>query len=55
MHLSHGTLVLLIYVDDMLLTGSNSKLLGNFIKTLHSEFSMKDLGPIHHFLGIEVQ
>lgn len=38
----------------MLLTGSNSHLLDSFIQLLHTEFAMKDLGPVHHFLGIEV-
>ena len=55
LHSSLGTLILLLYVDDMLLTGSNSRLLDDFIQLLHSEFAMKDLGPIHHFLGIEIQ
>lgn len=39
----------------MLLTGSSSTLLDGFIELLQSEFSMKDLGPVHHFLGIEIQ
>ena len=52
MHSSHGTLVLLLYDDDMLLTGSYSKLLIDFIKILHSEFSMIDLGPVHHILTL---
>jgi hypothetical protein len=55
LHSSLGTLILLLYVDDMLLTGSNSLLLNEFIQLLYSEFAMKDLGPIHHFLGIEIQ
>ena len=54
LHSSHGTLIFLLYIDDMLLTGSNPQLLDNFIKILHIEFAMKDLGPIHHFLGIEI-
>ena len=29
-------------------------LVESFIQVLSQEFSMKDLGPIHHFLGIEV-
>ena len=55
LNLSHGTFVLLLYVDDMWLIGSDSKLLIDFTTILHSEFAMKDLGPIHHFLGMEVQ
>jgi len=55
LHSSLGTLILLLSVDEMLLTGSNSRLLDEFIQLLHSEFAMKDLGPIHHFLGIEIQ
>lgn len=54
LHSSLGTLILLLYVDDMLLTGSHSTLLNAFIELLQSEFAMKDLGPVHHFLGIEI-
>lgn len=39
----------------MLLTGSSSTLVQSFLQVLNSEFSMKDLGPLHHFLGIQVQ
>ncbi|KAF2294269.1 hypothetical protein GH714_008741 [Hevea brasiliensis] len=55
MHTSTGVLVLLIYVDDMLLTGSSMALVQNFLQVLSKEFSMKDLGPLHHFLGIQIQ
>lgn len=40
------------YVDDIILTASSSDLLQRIIKWLHSEFSMTDLGALHHFLGI---
>lgn len=53
-HSSIGTLVLLLYVDDIILTGSNSSFLTHFIQTLSMEFEMKDLGPLHYFLGIQV-
>lgn len=54
LHSSQDTLILLLYVDDMLLICSNLQLLTNFIQVLQSEFSMKDFGPVHHFLGIEI-
>ena len=53
-HSEHGLLVLLLYIDDMLLIRSTEALISNFIQLLSSEFTMKDLGPIHHFLGIEI-
>ncbi|XP_020114487.1 uncharacterized protein LOC109728471 isoform X3 [Ananas comosus] len=53
-HSSSGTLVLLLYVDDIIVTGSSSSLLDALIVTLQREFAMKDLGPLHYFLGIEV-
>jgi hypothetical protein len=46
---------LLLYVDDIVLTGNNPSLLQKFTAHLSREFSMKDLGPLHYFLGIEVQ
>jgi hypothetical protein len=53
-HSNSDTLILLLYVDDILLTGSSAPLVTNLIQLLSSEFAMKDLGPIHHFLGIEI-
>ena len=49
-----GILLLLVYVDDIILIGSNPHLISQFIKVLGCEFSMKDLGYIHYFLGVEV-
>jgi hypothetical protein len=38
----------------MLLTGSFTELVTFFIQILSREFSMKDLGLVHHFLGVEI-
>ena len=46
---------LLLYVDDIVLTASSTALLRRIIGTLQQEFSMKDLGELHHFLGMQVQ
>jgi len=53
----HGsdTVYLLLYVDDIVLTASSNPLLRQIIGVLQQEFAMKDLGPLHHFLGISVQ
>jgi len=55
--LSDGTNIfyLLVYVDDILFTGSNSIMLHHLIQLLGSEFKLHDLGVVHYFLGIEVQ
>lgn len=52
----HGsdTVYLLLYVDDIVLTASSSNILRWTITSLQKEFSMKDLGPLNHFLGINV-
>jgi histone deacetylase 1/2 len=45
---------LLVYIDDILLTGSNSLLLQRLIQLLSLEFKLCELGYVHYFLGIEV-
>jgi hypothetical protein len=50
-----GTVYLLLYVDDIILTASSTELLYHTISALQREFTMKDLGPLHHFLGITVE
>jgi hypothetical protein len=49
------TVYLLLYVDDIILTASSTELLRRTISALQREFAMKDLGPLHHFLGIIVE
>jgi hypothetical protein len=46
---------LLLYVDDIVLTTSSSVFLQKTISALQREFVMKDLGPLHHILGITVE
>ncbi|XP_023751168.1 uncharacterized mitochondrial protein AtMg00810-like [Lactuca sativa] len=47
-------LYLLVYVDDIILTGSDSSIIRHFIAKLHTEFAIKDLGQQSYFLGLEV-
>ena len=44
----------LIYVDDLLICGSDAYMLQKFKDYLSRCFSMKDLGKLKYFLGIEV-
>jgi hypothetical protein len=52
----HGSdlVYLLLYVDDIVLTASSDTVLRRIISAFQQEFAMKDLGPLHHFLGISV-
>jgi hypothetical protein len=54
-HRSSNTVYLLLYVDDIVLTASSTELLRRTISSLQREFTMKDLGPLHHFIGITVE
>ncbi|GKA38344.1 uncharacterized mitochondrial protein-like protein [Tanacetum coccineum] len=46
--------VVLIYVDDVIITGNNLIKIQETKKQLDDEFNIKDLGPLKYFLGIEV-
>uniref|UniRef100_A0A2N9IUN3 Reverse transcriptase Ty1/copia-type domain-containing protein n=1 Tax=Fagus sylvatica TaxID=28930 RepID=A0A2N9IUN3_FAGSY len=43
----------LIYVDDIIVTGSNSTSIAGLIAKLQEDFALKDLGPLNFFLGVE--
>jgi hypothetical protein len=49
-----GTAFLLLYVDDIVLTASSTRLLDRITASRHSEFAMTDMGSLHYFLGIAV-
>ena len=46
-------LYILIYVDDIIITGSSSQAINSLILALGSDFDIKNLGDLHYFLGIE--
>ncbi|KAM2884753.1 hypothetical protein COP2_012021 [Malus domestica] len=46
---------ILIYVDDILVTGPDAQACQATISQLSALFPIKDLGPLHYFLGIEVK
>ncbi|GJY26343.1 putative RNA-directed DNA polymerase [Tanacetum coccineum] len=47
-------LMLLVYVDDIVITGNDNSEIGKFKEILKSKFQIKDLGNLKYFLGIEV-
>nr|XP_020174463.1 uncharacterized mitochondrial protein AtMg00810-like [Aegilops tauschii subsp. strangulata] len=53
-HHGAATAYLLIYVDDIILTASTAEQLQRLTAHLRDEFALKELGPLHYFLGIEV-
>ncbi|KAH9782071.1 retrovirus-related pol polyprotein from transposon RE2 [Citrus sinensis] len=53
-HNERDIIMVLIYVDDILVTGSNIVFIEKVIKQLGSEFALKDLGDFSYFLGLEV-
>jgi hypothetical protein len=54
MRKSEYIIYLLVYVDDIIVTGSNSDVLEALINNIAGRFSLKDLGILSYFLGVEV-
>ncbi|KAJ0806767.1 putative RNA-directed DNA polymerase [Helianthus annuus] len=50
-----GTILyMLVYVDDIILTGNNPSAIDRVIHSLSQTFAIQDLGSLSYFLGIEV-
>ena len=47
-------IVLLVYVDDILLTGNDPDCISALKLQLDTKFGLKDLGSLKYFLGLEV-
>ena len=47
-------LYLLVYVDDIILTGNDDTMVHKFMQLLAHQFSLQDLGHLSYFLGVEV-
>lgn len=51
---STGITVLLVYADDIIITGMDITIIKELQGSLHQSFHMKDLGPLTYFVGLEV-
>ncbi|KAI5328240.1 hypothetical protein L3X38_027637 [Prunus dulcis] len=49
-----GTLIVSIYVDDIVYTGSSDEMMEEFKVEMMCKYEMSDLGLLHHFLGMGV-
>ena len=53
-HSGSTILYLLLYVDDIIITGNASNQITYLISALSATFDLKDLGPLNYFLGIKI-
>ena len=49
-----GVILLVLYVDDIVITRSDFKGILSLKSFLHNQFHTKDLGMLKYFLGVEV-
>ena len=54
LHVHGDTLIIAIYVDDLVITGNNLDLIVGLKRQLVETFEMIDLGLLHFFLGLQV-
>ncbi|XP_030510465.1 uncharacterized mitochondrial protein AtMg00810-like [Cannabis sativa] len=47
-------MVVSLYVDDILISGSDNDAIESIVAALNNHFALKDLGPLAYFLGIKV-
>ena len=52
--LGNHLIILVIYVDDLILTSSDPKILTHVKSSLKKNFEMSYLGHLHYFLGLQV-
>ena len=53
---SNGNLIIIVlYVDDLLISGSIIASISAIKTTLHNAFEISDLGLLKQFLGLEIE
>ena len=52
--ISSGIILLVVYVDDIVISRSDSIEISSLKSFFHCQFHTKDLGMLRYFLGVEV-
>jgi hypothetical protein len=54
LRMDDSLLLLVLYVDDLLITGCLTSTIDAINRILHDMFLMTDMSPLHFFLGLEI-
>jgi hypothetical protein len=54
LRMTDSLLLLVLYVDDLLITGCSTSTIATVKRILHYMFLMMDMGLLHFFLGLEI-
>jgi len=49
-----GRVLLLLYIDDMTVTGDDTAVIADAQRYLHRQFQIKDISHLRYFLGLEI-
>ena len=47
-------MALLVYVDDIVITGPSIAIINSLKEFIHTQFKLKDLDSLKYFLGLEI-
>ena len=53
-HVDDNIIIIVLYVDDLIITGSQLLLIQNMKSELQKQFEMTDLSILHYFFGLQI-
>jgi hypothetical protein len=54
LHTNRDTLIVVVYIDELIITVNNNDIIIRLKKKLVDSFDMTDLGTLHYFMGFQV-
>lgn len=51
---NYNILIVVLYIDDLLYTNNNEKMIADFKKNMMKRYDMNDMDQLHYFLSMEI-